>query len=392
LPAQSVAAAEILNDTVTWDQFSDSSLVDADTTFGLGDGIELVITATHTTGDTEALLIDIDQVDDAANTDDVYALLIAATSESGDAGDTFRAIGINWEEGTANTIMDAAIAIDNAETTASTMTDAIIVTSSGVNLGVTDAIDVSASNILNAINVGSNWILGGNGDMCSVGAADATFAMTRNDSGAVTFLGADDAGAADTIYDTTGAGAITVGSADVTGVTITTDGTGDAELAVSENSIGPDEVAVMHDWVIACGAAAENGTIYYGPATAVFGGDGSTSYAIDSAACDALTNATEGTADAPIMTNVAFKITGLYCVQNGTLGAGETVTFTVRSAEADTTPVISCSIAAGETDCRSLTGSTTDIAAGATIAIKAVQTSDNGDGDDHWCKVYFAYK
>ena len=37
------------------------------------------------------------------------------------------------------------------------------------------------------------------------------------------------------------------------------------------------------------------------------------------------------------------------------------------------------------------TGSTTDIAAGATLAVKAVQVSDNTD-DDHWCKVYIAYK
>lgn len=162
-------------------------------------------------------------------------------------------------------------------------------------------------------------------------------------------------------------------------------------LDIAENAIEPDDVAVMHDTVILCGQADENGTIYYGPATAVFGGDGSASYAMSSTGCDALDNATEGTADAPIMTNVAFKVTSLYCKQSGTLGSGEAVTFTVRSAAADTTPVISCVIGEGETDCRSLTASTTDIAAGATIAIKAVQASDNSD-DDHWCKVGIAYK
>jgi len=210
-------------------------------------------------------------------------------------------------------------------------------------------------------------------------------------TGCATLVGADAAGAANTCLDTTGAGAITIGSADVTTVTIVADGTADADFVVPENSIGPDEVAVMSDWVIFCGQAAENDTIYYGPATAVFGGDGSASYAISSAACDALDNATEATADAPIFTNVAFKITGLYCKQSGTLGAGESATFTVRSATADTTPAISCVISAGETDCRSLTGSTTDITAGATVAVKAVQVSNNTD-DDHWCKVYVAYK
>jgi len=156
LPAQGVNAAEVKDDDLTFAQISDSSAVDADTNFTMADGIELSLTPSHTTGDTEGLLINIDQVDDAAATDDVIALKIEATSESGDAGDTFRGVVIGWEEGTANTIMDAGILIDNAETTASTMTDAVIVTSSGVDTGVTDALDVSATNIVNAINLGDN--------------------------------------------------------------------------------------------------------------------------------------------------------------------------------------------------------------------------------------------
>jgi len=64
-----------------------------------------------------------------------------------------------------------------------------------------------------------------------------TFIFKRNDSGTVTFTGADDTGPADTIYDTTGAGAITIGSADVTSVTITTDSTGTGELVVPNDSI-----------------------------------------------------------------------------------------------------------------------------------------------------------
>ena len=42
--------------------------------------------------------------------------------------------------------------------------------------------------------------------------------------GYATFIGADAAGAADTVFDTTGAGTITVGSPDVTGVWTNTDG------------------------------------------------------------------------------------------------------------------------------------------------------------------------
>ena len=161
LPAGSVATAEIADDTITFANISDSSAVDADTTFTAGDGIELALTPSHTTGDTEGMLIDINQVDDAVNTDDLIAFKTEATSESGDANDTIRGIVVNYENGTANTIIDAAIAIDNLETTAGTMTDAVIVTSSGVASGVTDAIDVSAANILNAINIGDNDVVVG---------------------------------------------------------------------------------------------------------------------------------------------------------------------------------------------------------------------------------------
>jgi hypothetical protein len=53
---------------------------------------------------------------------------------------------------------EAGLTIDNAEDTASSMTDAILITSSGASGGVVDAIDVSASNITNALNVGGNII------------------------------------------------------------------------------------------------------------------------------------------------------------------------------------------------------------------------------------------
>jgi len=48
--------------------------------------------------------------------------------------------------------------------------------------------------------------------------------LTATTTGTATFIGADAAGAANTALDTTGAGAITIGSADVTGVTTVTDG------------------------------------------------------------------------------------------------------------------------------------------------------------------------
>ena len=164
------------------------------------------------------------------------------------------------------------------------------------------------------------------------------------------------------------------------------------EATITENSIGPDDVAVMHDDVVCCGQADESGTVFLGPALTLFGGGSSAiTYTISAAGCDALGDATEATADAPLFTNVAFKVTGLYCKQSGTLGAGESITFTIRSAEADLTPSVYCIVGEGETDCRSLTGSTTDVAAGATIAVETEMTSDNAD-DDVWCRVYLALK
>lgn len=141
----------------TWDAIGDAA---GNGSVGFGD-TEQIIVSSQTSGDISTLTLDINQVDDAAATDDLIAFSIDATSESGDAGDTFTLLRLLYENGTANTILDRALLIDNAETTASTMTDAILITSSGVNDGIVDAIDVSASNITNALNIGANNIITG---------------------------------------------------------------------------------------------------------------------------------------------------------------------------------------------------------------------------------------
>ena len=141
----------------TWDVIGDAA---GNGSIGFGD-TEQTIVSSQTTGDVSVLNIDFNQIDDAAATDNVDVLRLDLTSESGDAGDTLDGLVINFENGTANTILDSAIKIDNAETTTSTLTDAIIVLSSGVDGGVVDAIDVSAANITNAINIGANNIITG---------------------------------------------------------------------------------------------------------------------------------------------------------------------------------------------------------------------------------------
>ncbi len=156
------------------------------------------------------------------------------------------------------------------------------------------------------------------------------------------------------------------------------------------NDPGNAPVSSLEAHVILCGQADENGTIFLGPATAAFGGDGSDA-SIGSTACDALDSATEATADAPILTDVAFGVVGGRCHTDGTLGAGETVAFTMRSATADTSPEQTCTISEAESVCTLTTPTDTDVAAGATVAMEAAQSSDNSD-DNLWCEVTIAIR
>jgi hypothetical protein len=138
-----------------------------------------------------------------------------------------------------------------------------------------------------------------------------------------------------------------------------------------------------------CGEANENGTVFLGPALTNFGGGGDDT-TIGGTVCDALESGTEATADGPLFANVPYKITGMYCRIDGTLAGTETVVFTMRSAEAAVTPALTCTVAAAGTDCRTLTGTTTDVAAGATVAVQMTQTSNNADGENGRCVIGIA--
>jgi hypothetical protein len=80
-------------------------------------------------------------------------------------------------------------------------------------------------------------------DAVEGGALASPVTATAATTATAVFIGADAAGAADTRFDTTGAGAITVGSADVTSITLTTDGSGDAEVVLPNQSVGNAELA-----------------------------------------------------------------------------------------------------------------------------------------------------
>lgn len=141
--------------------------------------------------------------------------------------------------------------------------------------------------------------------------------------------------------------------------------------------------AVLNAELILCGQQANNGTIYMGPELGSIDGthtDGS----IGGTACDALDNATEATADAPIgFANNGFKVYGMLCEVSDSGSNG--VTITGRSAAANLSPSMSCTIATGDTSCVDVLASPASIAADATVAIQVVNTEDLSL-QDAWCK------
>lgn len=98
-----------------------------------------------------------------------------------------------------------------------------------------------ASGAAAAQDLSGNATVNTAGVVVVTGAADA-FTVTASGTATATFIGADASGAANTEFDTTGAGTITVGSADVTAITLTTDGTGTTEVVLPAASVGQAEL------------------------------------------------------------------------------------------------------------------------------------------------------
>ena len=220
-------------------------------------------------------------------------------------------------------------------------------------------------------------------------AVDGQFLFTRDTSGSVSIVAADDNTDAALVVRPGGATSFTLGGSSTTSTTFTTDDTGDGEIALRANSVGAGELAGTYQNVIFCGENAENGTTFFGPATAPLGGSWATPVNLASAGCDALDNTTEATADAPIST-LATKVNGFRCVTDAVLGAGETIVFTLRTAAANAVTTdgaqttLTCTIGEAATECRNVAGTTTNIVAGATLAMSVVETSNNTD-DNAWC-------
>ncbi|MBI5794145.1 hypothetical protein HZA87_03610 [Candidatus Uhrbacteria bacterium] len=156
-----------------------------------------------------------------ANTD-IAGLFINFTNSPTVAGNTERAV-IIANQPTSNTTDNAVAALlglDNGDTStlgSTVVTDAILVTLSGaISNGIIDALDATDTNITNALNFGTNTLLGTTGDI------DMTnFDVTGSSGNVVT------------------AGDVAVNGGDITAsgaLTITSGGSGDLILSIDADS------------------------------------------------------------------------------------------------------------------------------------------------------------
>jgi len=142
--------------------------------------------------------------------------------------------------------------------------------------------------------------------------------------------------------------------------------------------------------ILLCGQQENNSTNYGSPVTG-FGagalydlGAAADSWQIGGDGCNAEDSTTEATADEVVSVNNAMKVLGMYCEVSGSGSNG--VTLNVRSAAANLTPDVTITIATGNTTGATVAVSTTDIAAGATMAVRSVNTEDLS-AQDWWCLV-----
>lgn len=199
-------------------------LVDGATTPQTHTAGALDVNATSVTADTAALDVLMTANDLTAGATDIYGARLTITNNDADADMFGLKIVASATANAGVASYEYGLLYDCAEDTGTACTDGILLTSTGVNLAMTDGLDVSDANILNAVNIGVNPILGSNGDSFTMGVTDDAFIVTREDAGSVTYSCADDNTEATCIYDSGVAGTVEIGSADTTGVTLNTVG------------------------------------------------------------------------------------------------------------------------------------------------------------------------
>lgn len=166
--------------------------------------------------------------------------------------------------------------------------------------------------------------------------------------------------------------------------------TADSELSVVGGDLftpsGKVHAGFVTD-VLLCGEQANDGTIYMSPVTGYASGQ----FYVDAATllynqggtgCNAQEDATEGNADEVMFATNAFKVLSLFCSVSSSGSNG--VVLNLRSETANLTPDLTITIATGDTTGVTSTDSTTDVAAGATFALRVINT-ENLSAQDAWC-------
>jgi hypothetical protein len=135
-----------------------------------------------------------------------------------------------------------------------------------------------------------------------------------------------------------------------------------------------------------CGEATtiNNNTVYYGPDVSLIANTNGFNCDIN-----AVGNITEATADAPAFTSQAVSVQGMTCRNEADANAN--ISFTLRTAAGATVPSVACTITDGQRDCVADQFTTTDIAAGATVAIAAASAGNIADGNGFICDIEVAY-
>lgn len=151
--------------------------------------------------------------------------------------------------------------------------------------------------------------------------------------------------------------------------------------------------ALMYGEIRFCGngSATTASPQYISP---ILPSDTGTDHTFGSAACDANDNTTEATADLPWHAGFAIKPVSMTCTLDCGAETGDTITFSLRSAEAAADADLTCSFLylATPNQCSVLDPSPSTIARGATIAIKvATNGTDDCSAGDVECIVGYTY-
>ncbi len=142
------------------------------------------------------------------------------------------------------------ILIDNAENVADTMSDAILITAT-TDTAITDAIDASDAEIVNALNIGANLIEGTNFDVATTGniTVQAGYGLDTNAASGTLNLGVTNATAVNLASDATAADVITIGNSNASTTLAITGG--------NDWSVGTDGAAVFLSLNLGGGAVTD---------------------------------------------------------------------------------------------------------------------------------------